>query len=251
VPFVFKAADVNNDDKVDVRDIVGIADLVLNAVLDKNNGNSTTTPYYSNIPIGDALFSWEGNDLYVSTDKAIAGMQLVFDKDFTYKLSDNLANFNIQNFRKDSENTLMVYSFNEISVTPGKTKLLTKYEDDAIILNTEKSSTSALKGLTLTVAFKPNVLNQLEPFILGPNPSSGQMNLFYNLPKETDALLLKVYTINGAKVWSSKKINNVAGSQKAPLDLSFLSDGIYFMRIEEYSKGALQQNEVKRLIIKK
>ncbi len=251
VPFVFKAADVNNDDEVDVRDIVGIVDLVLNAALGKNNGDSTTTPYYSKIPIGEAIFSWEGNDLYVSTDKAIAGMQLVFDKDFTYKLSDNLANFNIQNFGKDSDNTLMVYSFSEISITPGKTKLLTKHEDDAIILNVEKSSTGALKGLTLTVAFKPNVFNQLEPFILGPNPSSGQMNLFYNVPKETDALLLKVYNVNAAKVWSSNKINNILGAQKTPLDLSSLSDGIYFMRIEEYSKGALQNSEVKRLIIKK
>ena len=251
IPFVFKAADVNNDQKVDVRDIVGIADLVLNAALSKNKGTSKATPYYSNIPIGDALFSWEGNDLYVSTDKEIAGMQLVFDKDFTYELSNNLANFNIQNFKKGSVNTLIIYSFSEVSIKSGKTKLLTKYEEDAVILDVKKSSTGALKGLTLTVAFKPNALNQLEPFILGPNPSSGEMNLFYNVPKETDVLLLKVYNVNGSKVWSSNKIKNIEGSQQTTLDLSFLSDGIYFMRIEEYSKGALQQNEVKRLIINK
>ena len=252
IPFVFKAADVNDDNIIDVRDVVGIADLILNAPSAKNNSASNTWAYYSNTPIGDAIFSWEGNDLYVSADKAIAGIQLAFDKEFTYEVSENIANFNIINFKKDTNNTLMVYSFNEISITPGRTKLLTKFEDDEMILNVAKSSVGALKGLTLAVKFKESIINnQLEPFVLGPNPSSGQMNLFYNLPKETDALLLEVYNMNGSKVWSSDKIKNVVGAQKTFLNLSFLSNGVYFMRIEGYSKGALQQNEVKRLIIKK
>jgi hypothetical protein len=250
-PFVFKAGDVNNDGFIDVRDIVGIVDLILSQTSAKNSNSDKATPYYSNTPIGDALFSWEGNDLYVSTDKEIAGMQLVFDKEFSYKVSENLANFNTLNFGKGSDNTLMIYSFSETSITPGKTKLLTKFEDKAVNLNVEKSAAGALKGLTLAVKFTPNIFNQLEAFILGPNPSSGQMNLFYNVPKETDMLLLNVYNVNGKKVWSSDKIKTIEGAQRTPLNLSFLSDGFYFIRINEYSKGVLQQNEVKRLIIKK
>jgi len=103
----------------------------------------------------------------------------------------------------------------------------------------------------LAVKFTPVVPDQLEAFLLGPNPSSGQMNLFYNLPKEMDMLLLNVYNVNGSKVWSSDKIKTMVGAQTTPLNLSFLSNGVYFIRIEEYSKGVLKQNEVKRLIIKK
>ncbi|WOC41107.1 T9SS type A sorting domain-containing protein [Polaribacter sp. HL-MS24] len=132
-----------------------------------------------------------------------------------------------------------------------KTKLLTKFEDKNVNLNVEKSAAGALKGLTLSVQFTPNIVNQLEAFILGPNPSSGQMNLFYNLPKATDMLLLNVYNINGKKVWSSDQIKTMEGTQTMPLNLSFLSNGFYFIRINQYSKGLLQQNEVKRLIIKK
>ena len=250
-PFVFKAGDVNNDGLIDVRDIVGIVDIILSETSAKNSNSDKATPYYSNTPIGDALFSWEGNDLYVSTDKEIAGMQLVFDKEFSYKVSENLENFNTLNFGKGSDNTLMIYSFSETSIIPGKTKLLTKFEDKTVNLNVKKSAAGALKGLTLAVKFTPSILNQLEAFILGPNPSSGQMNLFYNVPKETDMLLLDVYNVSGKKVWSSDKIKTIEGTQRTPLNLSFLSDGFYFIRVNQYSKGVLQQNEVKRLIIKK
>ena len=250
-PFVFKAGDVNNDGDINVQDIVGIVDIILSETSGKNSNPDKATPYYSNTPIGDALFSWEGNDLYVSTDKEIAGMQLVFDKEFSYKVSENLANFNTLNFGKGNDNTLMIYSFSETSIRPGKTKLLTKFEDKAVNLNVKKSAAGALKGLTLAVKFTPSILNQLEAFILGPNPSSGQMNLFYNVPKETDMLLLDVYNVSGKKVWSSDKIKTIEGTQRTPLNLSFLSNGFYFIRIDQYSKGVLQQNEVKRLIIKK
>ena len=250
-PFVFKAADVNNDDLIDVRDIVGIVDIILTETGDKSSESNKSTAFYSNTPIGDALFSWEGNDLYVSTDKEIAGMQLVFDKEFRYQVSESLASFNTLNFGEGSDNTLMIYSFSETSITPGKTKVLTKFEDGAVDLNIKKSAVGAKKGLTLAVKFTPVVPDQLEAFLLGPNPSSGQMNLFYNLPKEMDMLLLNVYNVNGSKVWSSDKIKTMVGAQTTPLNLSFLSNGVYFIRIEEYSKGVLKQNEVKRLIIKK
>ena len=250
-PFVFKAADVNNDDLIDVRDIVGIVDIILSETGDKSSESNKSTAFYSNTPIGDALFSWEGNDLYVSTDKEIAGMQLVFDKEFRYQVSESLASFNTLNFGEGSDNTLMIYSFSETSITPGKTKVLTKFEDGAVDLNIKKSAVGAKKGLTLAVKFTPVVPDQLEAFLLGPNPSSGQMNLFYNLPKEMDMLLLNVYNVNGSKVWSSDKIKTMVGAQTTPLNLSFLSNGVYFIRIEEYSKGVLKQNEVKRLIIKK
>lgn len=62
-------------------------------------------------------------------------MQLVFDKEFSYKVSENLENFNTLNFGKGSDNTLMIYSFSETSIIPGKTKLLTKFEDKTVNLN--------------------------------------------------------------------------------------------------------------------
>ncbi|WOC41108.1 FG-GAP-like repeat-containing protein [Polaribacter sp. HL-MS24] len=123
-PFVFKAGDVNNDSFIDVRDIVGIVDIILSETSNKNRNSIKGFTYYSNTPVGDALFSWEGNDLYVSTDKEIAGMQLVFDKEFEYKVSENLANFNTLNFGKGSNNTLMIYSFSETSITPMENKII-------------------------------------------------------------------------------------------------------------------------------
>ena len=248
IPFVFKATDVNNDESIDVIDIVGIVDLILNADLQSKTKEDS---YYSNTPIGDAIFSWEGNDLYVSSENAIAGMQLVFDNDFTFKLSDELVDFSYKNFTSNDDNSLIIYSFNETAIRSGKIKLLTKFHNNPVVLDANKSAVAALKGLTLNALFKPNVSDQLEILTLGPNPSNGQMNLFYNLTQEVDELLLKVYNLNGSQVWSSKKIKNVLGKQKTFIDISFLSQGVYFMRIEKYNNKTILDSEVKRLIIKK
>ena len=248
IPFVFQATDVNNDESIDVIDIVGIVDLILNADLRPKTEKDS---YYSNIPIGDAIFSWEGNDLYVNSENAIAGMQLVFDKDFTFKLSEELVDFSYKDFISNDDNSLIIYNFNEVTIRSGKIKLLTKFENKPVVLDANKSAVSALKGLTLNALFKPNVSDQLEILTLGPNPSNGQMNLIHNLTKEIDEISLKVYSLNGSEVWSSKKIKNISGKQKTFIDISFLSQGVYFMRIEKYNNKAILDSEVKRLIINK
>jgi hypothetical protein len=177
-------------------------------------------------------------------------MQLVFNEDFSFKVSDNLKDFAVNNFNVNNENSIIIYSFNEASIEPGKIKLLTKLEDSPIVLDEKKSATSTLKGLTLNVEFKPNIFDHQESIILGPNPSNGQMNIFYSLPIEIDEIRLKVFNLNGSEVWSSKKIKNISGEQKTSIDISFLSKGLCFMRIEKYNKENLLRNDVKRLIIK-
>ena len=78
----FVAADVNADDQaINVLDIVGTVDIILKSP-DHDNDNTTsdivilTSSSYPSNPIGDALFSWEGDDLYVESDHPIGGIAI-------------------------------------------------------------------------------------------------------------------------------------------------------------------------------
>ncbi|SNR46143.1 DNA-binding beta-propeller fold protein YncE [Lutibacter agarilyticus] len=251
IPFVFKAADVNNDEVVDILDIVGTVDIILSPA-SKNNNSKDEWNYYSNIPIDDALFYWEGNDLYVSSNEAIAGMQLVFDTDFDYDLSQELSNFDRLNFSKEADQTIMIYSFSGISIEPGITKLLTKFDNNEVSLDVEKSAAGTPKGMKLAVKFDFNeLITPTESFKLGPNPSNGFMTLYHYLPEERDLLLIRAYNLNGVMVWSSDKIKSSLGQGVNPINLEFLNDGVYFLVIEAFKQGEIKEKEVKQIIIRK
>ena len=155
------------------------------------------------------------------------------------------------NFKKEGDNTVMIYSFTGLSIASGKTKLLTKLEDDSVVLNEDKSAAGTPEGLQLAVKFKSGIqYNHIESFILGPNPSNGFMNLFFNLPEARDILLLKVYNLNGTMVWSGDEIN-IVGQQKTPINLESLNDGVYFIVVEAYKDGELKEKKVEKIIMRK
>jgi hypothetical protein len=62
-------------------------------------------------------------DLYVSSSESIAGLQLV-NKDFEYKVADELSSFDWLNFKKEEDQTIMMYSFTGKSIKPGRTKII-------------------------------------------------------------------------------------------------------------------------------
>ena len=74
-PFIFLAGDVNADNAINVLDIVGTVDIILNPsdATDTSIG-STDIQYYPSNSIGNATFSWEGNDLFVEADHNIGGL---------------------------------------------------------------------------------------------------------------------------------------------------------------------------------
>jgi predicted secreted hydrolase len=67
-------------------------------------------------------FYWEGKDLYVSSSESI-GLSW-FNKDFKYKVADELSSFDWLNFKKEEDQTIMMYSFTAKSIKPGRTKII-------------------------------------------------------------------------------------------------------------------------------
>ena len=114
-PFIDYATDVNNDSNINVLDVVGIVDLILKTGANGGGGNGFKTSsngvdYYRSDAVGKATFYWRGNDLYVESDYDIGAMQLVFDKDFKYVVSDDLSRYEKLDFEQDGKKVFMFYS---------------------------------------------------------------------------------------------------------------------------------------------
>lgn len=260
-PFIFKAADVNSDTYINVLDIVGTVDIILHPSTKRIATSTQEIEFYSNTPVGDALFYWEDNDLYVESKEAIAGFQLAFANDFSYSLSPALNGFEWLNYTQDHQKVVMMYSFSGIAIAPGKTKLLSKTTALEAGLDITKAAVGTPKGLKLNPIFKnggelldidaPIQSDQAELITVAPNPSRGIFNIQYYIPEQMDKVLIQVYSLKGEQLWSDDVFKNTSGQASATLDLRHLNDGIYLVVMDVLRNGEIKKREVKKLIISK
>jgi hypothetical protein len=255
-PFIVVAADVNNDSAINVLDIVGTVDIILNA----GGRNSGTTPgtinYYSNIPVGDAVFSWEGNDLYVTSNDDIGGIQLAFNEGFEYVLSSELPRIEHLNYAQDASEIVMLYSFNNTTIANTKTKILTRL-DETQDFNIEQAVVGTTFGTKLNATLDRGALdaidapfqsNQLEILNLYPNPSKGLVNLQYYLPEQMDQVIASVYDLQGRKVFV-QRLTATVGNTESTLQLNKLSGGSYIVLMSAHKDGGVKYLSHKTLIL--
>ena len=257
-PFIFVAGDVNNDQAINVLDIVGTVDIILNPTSGKTaTKGANSINYYSNTPVEDAIFSWEGNDLFVTSNYDIGGIQLAFNQDFEYTLSDNLPGVERLNYTQDDAAILMLYSFNNTVIANTKTKILTRADASqefdinlAVVGTTNGEKLNAvLNNSTLGTIDAPFQSNKLELLNLYPNPSDGILNLQYYLPELMDVVTVKVYDIQGRLVWA-KNIENQVGKTDRQLNLDALKAGNYILLMSAHKDGGVKYLSHQMLILK-
>ena len=76
---------------------------------------SNEIQFYPSEAVGTANFTWEGNDLYVESNFDIGGIQLAFNTDFDYTLSEELPSIEHLDYTQEDSKILMLYSFNNTS----------------------------------------------------------------------------------------------------------------------------------------
>ena len=256
-PFIFVAGDVNDDQAINVLDIVGTVDIILNPGSDTGRTQSGDINFYPNTPIGDALFSWEGNDLYVESNFDIGGIQLAFNKDFEYLLSQNLTGIERLDYTQGETNVLMLYSFNNTIIANDKTKILTR-NDESQDFDIDLAVVGTINGSKLNAVINKGNLedinapfqsNQMELLNLYPNPSDGIINIQYYLPEQMDGVTVKVYDIQGRLVWA-KNLDSIAGKTEKQMQLSKLNAGNYILLMTAHKNGGIKYITHKRLLIK-
>jgi subtilisin family serine protease len=260
-PFVDYATDVNNDSAVNVLDVVGIVDMILNPtsgkVVSKTN---RTANYYPIAPIGDAIFYWENDELYVESEYEITGLQLAFPKDFQFHYNSALPKFESLQYNQKEYTISMLYSFGNVRIPQGKTKLLTRISSGDADFAIEKAVVGTIKGQQLQAKYEnrsvlgidaPEQGEQTKIFTIGPNPTSGILNIFYYLPEQMDNVRMTAYDLQGKRVWTDDGSKNTPGQNQTEANLTKLPTGVYFLAIDVIRANQLQKREVKRIIIKK
>jgi len=238
-PFIFVAGDVNADETINVLDIVGTVDIILNpsSTSDSTVG-SNEIQFYPSQAIGTANFTWEGNDLFVASDHNIGGIQLAFDVDFEYILTEDLPTIEHLDYTQEDSKILMLYSFNNTMIASSKTKILTRL-DASQEFDIEQAVVGTTTGSKLTAVLNNGVLSTIDaPFQnknlqflnLFPNPTGGIVHLEYYLPKQMAGATAKVYDMVGRLVWV-QSIERSEGTQQANLNLNTLKKGNYVVII--------------------
>ena len=260
-PFIDYATDVNNDSNINVLDVVGIVDLVL-TTRPNGGGNGFKTSsngvdYYRSDAVGKATFYWSGNDLYVESDYDIGAMQLVFDKDFKYMVSDNLNKFEKLNFEQDGKKVFMFYSFNGSSAGK-KLKLLTRLDKAENPIDIDKAVVSTPKALKLTPVFGDDELpdvdapeqgDEFKLVSISPNPSNGKIQVNYYLPEQMDKVIIRLYNQIGQLMWSSEDFNNNSGYSNEEVNVVGVPQGAYIVTMDAIQSGQIKGYQFKRLII--
>jgi subtilisin family serine protease len=257
-PFIFLAGDVNADLAINVLDIVGTVDIILNpSSASGSSVGSNGIQFYPSQAVGNAIFTWEGNDLYVASNFDIGGVQLAFNTDFEYVLSEDLPTIEHLDYTQEDSKILMLYSFNNTTIASSKTKILTRQDasqefdiEQAVVGTTTGSKLNAtLNNGTLSTIDAPFQSNKLQFLNLYPNPSKGLVNLEYYLPEQMDQVVVKVYDMLGRMV-HIQVLENREGISKTPMELSRLKTGNYIVLITANKRGDIKNIANKKLIVK-
>jgi hypothetical protein len=256
-PFIFVAGDVNADLAINVLDIVGTVDIILNPSSSSNNSvGSNGIQFYPSEAIGNANFTWEGNDLYVESNFDISGIQLAFNTDFDYILSEELPSIEHLDYTQEDSKILMLYSFNNTVIASSKTKILTRL-DASQEFDIEQAVVGTTSGAKLNAVLNSGVLSTIDaPFQnknlqflnLYPNPAEGLVHLEYYLPNQMDQVVAKVYDLLGRLV-HIQVLENKEGISKTPMELSRLKTGNYIVLITANKGGSIKNIANKKLII--
>lgn len=193
-PFIFDAADMNEDKNIDVLDVIGIVQKVLNP-------NAVSTAVANDL---QAVYTIENGVLYVESPIALAGVQVQLNLDGRYKKEEVRTTQELNGFEQasvwltDDDYLLLAYSMSGKTLSAGKHALL--YVGDSDIsqlrisdINGHNVTVIAGDGITQIDVMGSRVQRQEGIYDL-----QGRKLSTVNSPLST--LKKGVYIINGQKV---------------------------------------------------
>jgi hypothetical protein len=191
-PFIFEAADMNTDQQINIYDVVGIIQKIMNPNADARIASDEK-----------AVYTVEDGTLYVESPIALAGVQAQLALDGKgekedVKVSSDLTGFeHASAWLSDNDYLFLAYSMNGKMLGAGKHALL--YIGDADVNSLRLSdayghNVTAIAGNTTAInRMGSDVMNVKGIYTLGGQKLSGNSNDLKKLPKG-------VYIINGEKV---------------------------------------------------
>lgn len=227
-PFIFEAADVNSDNKINILDIVGIVNII--------------SPHSNPIPPANktATYTVEDGILYMETPVALAGIQvkITSDKGSEFTVLDALSGFEqIGNWQTDNEYLFLAFSMSGKSIAAGKHALLKVGNTmirEVVLSNTSGGNIIAIDGGITSIGS----VEGMQICLPYPNPFSTELNIPYVIGKKGSYnVRIVVHDVAGRTLHSYAAVNSYDEHNYTWHPDANISSGFYFVSL--YVNNAL------------
>ena len=231
-PFIFEAADVNSDNKVNILDVVATVNIIRTPMtLNIDSENSTAT------------YTIEDGILYIESDVAIGGIQLSIaaEKGTEFTPLEAITGFEqVGTWMSDSEYQFLVFSMSGKALAPGKHAILRIGEatlNDVILSNSRGANIMAVNGNTTGIGAVEGMQMRL-PY---PNPFSTTLTIPYIVGKDgSHNVSIVVSDIAGREVYRHAAVNSFGEYVHTWTPGTALANGLYIVSL--YVDDALMQS---------
>jgi len=222
-PFLFGAADVNEDGVIDVLDVVGIINIIL-------YGNQRGSFYEQHT----AIYTIEDEVLYVESPVALAGFQFTLENCTMEDIEvlDALNGFELVNAPiGDNDLMLMAFSMSGMQVPAGKHALLRigdKAIDNIVLSDPEGNNVMAVQGDGVGITDVEPVPAQIMKVY--PNPFEREVNIMLDLGEIPNHYAQLIFMDMIGRQVCVKNINDAnTGQYSYTWNAAGMSKGVYFV----------------------
>ena len=231
-PFIFEAADVNNDTIINIFDVVGTVNLILNP---QSAGISSV-----NDP---AYYSVEDGILYVETDAVLGGVQVILYADSLCSIEalEALDGFErVGQWQNENQYLFMAYSMSKKTLSPGKHALLRigDAELESIVLSDPLGKEIAVMRKTPTSV---TTVETMQISTAYPNPFTTELDIPYVIGENGKQRAQVVVTDVTGRTIDRMSVAASYGSHTLTWKPLILNSGIYFINL--YVDDVLIQTE--------
>ena len=229
-PFIFEAADVNSDSIVNVLDIVGTVNIIINPAVSSLGFSDNNT----------ATYSIEDGILYVETPVVLGGVQFAFNLEAEISALEALNGFEQMTWTTAEDFNFMAYSMSGKTLGVGKHALL--YVGDATI---EKVVFSNAQGQNVPAIVKNTAtdLSSVEAMQMrlpNPNPFTTYVNIPYIVGQTGTHEVRLVFTNVAGLAVDAYTTTNTFGEYTYTWRPTGLPEGVYFVTL--YVDGKKMQS---------
>lgn len=219
-PFIYEAADVNTDTQVNILDIVGTINIIVNPAVSSLGFSDNNT----------ATYSIEDGILYVETPVVLGGVQFSFDAEAEISALEALNGFEQVTWNTADHLHFMAYSMSDKTLGVGKHALL--YVGDAtmvkiILSNTKGQNIPAIQRTTTDLSS----VEAMQMRLPNPNPFTTMVNIPYVVGQTGKHEVRLVFTNVAGLTVDSYSATQTFGEYTYTWRPGALPEGVYFVTL--------------------
>ena len=219
-PFIFEAADVNSDNSVNVLDIVGTVNIIINPAVSSLGFSDDNT----------AIYSIEDGILYVETPVVLGGVQFAFNLEAEISALEALNGFEQMTWNSAENLNFMAYSMSNKTLGVGKHALL--YVGDAeinqiVLSNAQGQNVPAIRKTATDLSS----VEAMQMRLPNPNPFTTQVNIPYVVGQSGKHEIRLVFTNVAGLTVDAYATTNTFGEYTYTWRPAGLPEGVYFVTL--------------------